>query len=194
MRDYKTLVLRKDYVPFSLFPISAINARDAVTRVVAGSCEVISNYDIRIKTPNPNTVMYWPSVIRSLDPNVKKLRDTPNLAGETLFYRDHCECQYCGNRLTLKEVTMDHVLPVSKGGTTKWNNIVSACTKCNSEKGNNLPKGKWQPRQKPYTPTIWDILEVRRTYPIRVPDESWVPWLGNWTGGIEIGMAHSCHT
>lgn len=189
MDNLKTLVLRKDYQPFSLFPISYINARDAVTRVVAGSCEVVSNYDRRIMTANPNTVMYWPSVIRSLDPKIKKIRDIPNLDSEPLYYRDHGICAYCDAPLTIKELTMDHVIPGSKGGSTTWDNIVAACNDCNSRKGNQLPKGQWVPRRKPYTPSMWDLLRIRRTYPITIPDKSWEPWLGDWQGKIEIKEA-----
>jgi len=189
MDSLRTLVLRKDYQPFSLFPISSIHARDAVTRVVSGSCEVVANYDIRIKTPNDKLVMYWPSVIRSLDPKLKKLRDIPNLSAEPLYYRDHAVCQYCGKGLTVHEVTMDHVMPISKGGPTSWDNIVAACNDCNSRKGNQAPKGQWMPKQKPYIPSIWDILKIRKTYPITVPDESWVPWLGDWPGQISIREA-----
>jgi 5-methylcytosine-specific restriction endonuclease McrA len=186
MDNLRTLVLRKDYQPFSLFPISCIPARDAVTRVVAGTCEVISNYNIRIKTANPDLVVHWPSVIRSLDPKVKKLRSIPSLTDESLYYRDHATCAYCGKGLTIQEVTMDHVVPSSKGGPKTWDNIVAACTKCNSEKDNLPASGKWLPKRLPYTPTIWDLIKIRKTYPVTVPDESWVPWLGGWNGEIKI--------
>ncbi len=189
MDNLKCLVLRKDYQPFSLFPISYINSREAVTRVVAGSCEVISNYDIKILTPNPNFTMYWPSVIRSLDPKIKKFRDVPNLDPEPLYYRDHAVCQYCNKALTIKEVTMDHVHPVSKGGKTTWDNIVAACNSCNSRKGNQLPVGQWAPKRAPYIPSIWDILKIRKKYPIVVPHESWIPWLGEWNGQIQVKEA-----
>lgn len=84
---------------------------------------------------------------------------------------------------------MDHVHPVSKGGPTTWDNIVAACNDCNSRKGNQPPNGKWAPKRAPWTPTVWDILKIRKTYPIIIPDESWVPWLGDWSGGIEIRAA-----
>ena len=187
MENLKTLVLRKDYTPFSLFPLSCINARDAVTRVVAGSCEVISSYDIKIQTPNHE--MYWPSVIRSLDPKVKKQSGIPQLSSEALYYRDHAECAYCGKAFTIAEVTMDHMVPSSKCGITHWNNILAACNDCNSRKGNSPATGKWTPRRLPYVPTVWDILKIRKNYPITVQHESWVPWLGDWPGGVTIRAA-----
>lgn len=189
MDNLKTLVLRKDYQPFSLFPISYINSRDAITRVVAGSCEIVSCYDKQIKTPNPDLVIFWPSVIRSLDPKIKKFRDVPMLEAESLYYRDHAECSYCSKKLTIAELTMDHVIPGSKGGATSWNNIVAACNDCNSRKGNQLPVGKWAPKRPPYTPTVWDLLRIRKNYPITIPHESWKAWLGDWKGDILIREA-----
>lgn len=184
-----TLVLRKDYQPFNLFPISAIKAKDALTRVISGSCEMVSSYDIRIRSANPDIEMYWPSVIRSLDPKIKNFRDIPNLDAEPLYYRDHAECAYCGKGLTIQEVTMDHVVAESKGGRRSWDNIVAACNSCNSRKGNLPAKGQWQPRRMPYVPTVWDLLKIRKTFPVTIPHESWVPWLGDWSGGIEIKAA-----
>ena len=189
MEKLKTLVLRKDYQPFNLFPISCINARDAVTRVISGSCEVVSNYDIQIKTANRDMVMFWPSVIRSLDPKIKHFRDVPNLDAEPLYYRDHAKCSYCDKDLTIQEVTMDHVHPVSKGGATSWDNIVSACNDCNSRKGNQLPKGQWTPRRMPWQPTVWELIKIRKTFPVTIPHASWLDWLGDWSGGISIKEA-----
>lgn len=184
-----TLVLRKDYQPFNLFPISAIKAKDALTRVISGSCEVVSNYDIRIKAANPDMEMFWPSVIRSLDPKVKSFRTVPNLDQEPLYYRDHAECAYCGKGLTVQEVTMDHVVAESKGGLRCWDNIVAACNSCNSRKGNLPAKGQWQPKRLPYVPTVWDLLKIRKKFPVTIPHDSWIPWLGEWPGGIEIKAA-----
>lgn len=55
-----------------------------------------------------------------------------------LYRRDNNTCQYCGTKLGLNNLTIDHVVPVSKGGKTSWDNCVIACRPCNSRKGNNL--------------------------------------------------------
>lgn len=186
----QTLVLKKDYTPFSLFPLSTIMASKAFSRVLNGTSEIVANYDIEIKTNNPNAQYFWPSVIRSLDPINKVYRDTPALTDEYLFYRDHAICQYCDKSLTVDEVTFEHVVPSSRGGTTTWDNIVAACTSCNSEKGDSLPKGRWVPRQKPWIPTMWDLIKLRKKYPIYLHHESWADWIGSWDGEVKIvGMA-----
>ena len=60
-----------------------------------------------------------------------------------LFARDHYRCQYCGRpaaELKPREaLTRDHVIPMSRGGTNDWTNVVTACSPCNTRKGNRLP-------------------------------------------------------
>jgi 5-methylcytosine-specific restriction endonuclease McrA len=52
-----------------------------------------------------------------------------------IYKRDHYTCQYCGS---IKDLTIDHVIPKSKGGTNKWDNLVTCCRKCNLKKGNKF--------------------------------------------------------
>jgi 5-methylcytosine-specific restriction endonuclease McrA len=54
-----------------------------------------------------------------------------------VFARDNWTCQYCGSRANL---TVDHVVPRSKGGPSSWENIVASCAPCNRRKGNSLPR------------------------------------------------------
>jgi len=56
-----------------------------------------------------------------------------------LFARDANTCQYCGKRFPTAELSLDHVIPRSKGGTTTWNNVVCACLACNVRKGGRTP-------------------------------------------------------
>ncbi len=56
-----------------------------------------------------------------------------------IFARDKNSCQYCGKRYATSELSLDHVVPRSLGGRAIWENIVCACTKCNSRKGGRTP-------------------------------------------------------
>lgn len=56
-----------------------------------------------------------------------------------IFLRDRHTCQYCGKRPKDDDMTIDHILPRSRGGMTTWTNVVLACTQCNVRKGNRLP-------------------------------------------------------
>ncbi len=57
-----------------------------------------------------------------------------------IFARDKNKCQYCGKRFSTSELSLDHVIPRSMGGTATWTNIVCACAKCNVRKGGRTPK------------------------------------------------------
>lgn len=71
-----------------------------------------------------------------------------------IYRRDTFECQYCGNRPGLKYLSIDHVIPVSKGGKTSWENCVVACVRCNTRKGNRTPEQAEMPlRSRPQKPT-----------------------------------------
>ena len=57
-----------------------------------------------------------------------------------LFARDDNHCQYCGRRFPTTELSLDHVIPRSRGGESTWTNVVCACTGCNKRKGGRTPR------------------------------------------------------
>ena len=76
-----------------------------------------------------------------------------------VFARDGWTCQYCGSRSNL---TVDHVVPRSKGGTSSWENIVASCAPCNRRKGDRLPRqAGMHPRHAPRTPRAEIFISVR---------------------------------
>jgi len=191
MKHYKTLVLNAGYQPISLFPeIHAIPAEDAVTRVYnlqLPTCRVVAEYDEYIKTPTYK--IKWPAVIARIRHEQGDLRTA--LKAETLYYRDHGICAYCGKNLTLQSnqhnsITMDHVHPKSKGGLANWDNTVASCPNCNHTKSNALPVGKWRPSHKSYTPSYWDLLKARRKFPITIYHESWMDFIGEWEAEVKL--------
>lgn len=58
---------------------------------------------------------------------------------KNIFFRDKNRCQYCGGRFTTSELNLDHVVPLSRGGKSIWQNVVCCCVRCNSRKGGLLP-------------------------------------------------------
>jgi 5-methylcytosine-specific restriction endonuclease McrA len=76
-----------------------------------------------------------PSVIR-LHRYVRAPYKGVTLTRQNIFKRDNFECQYCG---TKKELTLDHIIPSSKGGQHTWANLVTACKSCNARKGDRTP-------------------------------------------------------
>ena len=85
-----------------------------------------------------------------------------------IFARDRNRCQYCGKRFRTSELSIDHVVPRSRGGKSIWQNVVCACLKCNVKKGGRLPAEagltlEVEPRKPRFNPTI-SIAAGRQRY------------------------------
>jgi 5-methylcytosine-specific restriction endonuclease McrA len=79
-----------------------------------------------------------PSVIRLLE--YRRIpHQTRALSRKNILLRDRNTCQYCGEVLPSSELTLDHVVPRSRGGASTWENLVACCHACNRQKGNQLP-------------------------------------------------------
>ena len=59
---------------------------------------------------------------------------------KNIFLRDRNQCQYCGEPFDSKDLSLDHVVPISRGGRHSWDNVVCCCVDCNKKKGNRVPK------------------------------------------------------
>ena len=72
---------------------------------------------------------------------------------DNVFQRDGYQCQYCGGNFDSGELNLDHVIPRDKGGPTEWENVVCSCIRCNTKKGNKLPREAGMfPAKKPAAP------------------------------------------
>lgn len=180
----KTLVLNQNYQPISIFPLHHIPVEDAITRVFNGTCHVVLEYDREIRTQNQNVHINWPSVIARNDGKI--IGNYVKLSREFLYYRDHALCMYCEKPLSFSEMTIDHVTPRVAGGEHKWENVVSACQDCNQAKGHKLPRGMWKPLVKPEKPTYWQLIKVRKKFPISVYDENWMQFIGDWESDVNV--------
>src|SRR5438445_4102317 len=140
----RVLVLNATYEP-----INVCTVRRAVVLLLKDKAEVIehSEWDLRSATQTINR----PVVIRLIS-YVRIPRDTHRrkITRRAVFARDSWTCQYCGARSNL---TVDHVIPKSKGGTASWENIVASCAPCNRRNGDRLPRqAGMHPRHPPRTP------------------------------------------
>jgi 5-methylcytosine-specific restriction endonuclease McrA len=82
--------------------------------------------------------MRLPSVIRLLE--YRRIpHQTRALSRKNILLRDRNTCQYCGTILASGELTLDHVIPRSRGGLSTWENLVACCHPCNRRKGNQSP-------------------------------------------------------
>lgn len=105
------------------------------------------------------------SIIAVADKSKRFERGVPLLTNRTLFQRDQNLCLYCGEQFPVSELTRDHVIPVSRGGLTVWENCVTACRSCNQKKDDRTPEEARMPLLAvPYTPNLAEylILQNRR--------------------------------
>lgn len=165
------LVLNADYRPLSYFPLSVWPWREAVKAVFMERVNIVSHYDRVVRSPT--LAVRLPSVVslkRYVQPNRR-----PAFTRFNVFLRDRFRCQYCGND---SELTFDHVVPRSRGGRTRWSNVVTACASCNLEKGGRLPwEARMRPRVRPFEPTVQQLQNNGRSFPPNHLHESWRDFL-----------------
>jgi len=111
-------------------------------------------------------------------------RQEVTLNRRNLYARDHSRCQYCGKHFATSELSIDHIIPRSRGGQTTWNNVVCACLSCNVKKGNRTPQEAglklFAPPLKPRRSPIININLGDRRY------ESWKQFLDHAYWSVEL--------
>lgn len=152
------LVLNRYYLA-----VHVIGARRAICLLVRELAEVIhweegqfSNYDfpswqaaseLRADSKQPdedwvrsvNFELQVPRVVRLLTYE-KTPRQAVRFNRRNIFARDDHQCMYCGQRFPTSQLSLDHVIPRSRGGQTDWENVVSSCITCNVRKGGRTPQ------------------------------------------------------
>jgi 5-methylcytosine-specific restriction endonuclease McrA len=124
------LVLNASYEP-----INICGARRALILVLKGVAKTEEEQGAMLHAALLRVPM--PSVIRLLE--YRRIpHQTRALSRKNILLRDRNSCQYCGVVLPAGELTLDHVLPRSRGGLSTWENLVACCHSCNRRKGNHL--------------------------------------------------------
>jgi 5-methylcytosine-specific restriction endonuclease McrA len=121
----QVLVLNQDFEP-----LNVCHTHRALVLVTGGKAEIVANGRGYITTPSARFPI--PSVIR-LAHHIHRPRPRIRLSRRAIFRRDGYRCQYCGRETA--HLTLDHVVPRSRGGAHAWTNLVSACAMCNRRKG-----------------------------------------------------------
>ncbi|MDX1672614.1 MAG: HNH endonuclease [Balneolaceae bacterium] len=141
--DANVLVLNQDYQP-----LSVCSVQRSVKLLFMDKAELLHDYPDR--TISTVTEEYsYPSVIR-----LRRYINIPYtrivLSRRNIMKRDGNRCQYCGSS---RNLTIDHVVPRSRGGNDSWENLVTACDTCNVQKGNRTPREAKMPlKRKPFRP------------------------------------------
>jgi 5-methylcytosine-specific restriction endonuclease McrA len=155
-------------------PINVCSVRRAAVLLLKAKAEVLEHASWELRSEH--TAMPRPVVIR-LVTYVRVPRDTHRrkITRRAVFARDGWACQYCGAKANL---TVDHVIPRSKGGSSDWDNIVASCAPCNRRKGDYLPaQAGMHPRRRPSAPSPNVFIHVASPT-IPAAWRTWLPDLG----------------
>ncbi len=120
-----------------------------------------------------------PSVLR-LKKYVSPRKSTRiKFSRENVYMRDNYTCQYCVKKFSLRELTLDHVVPASKMGRKDWTNVVTACRECNHRKANRTPLAANMPLlNEPRMPN-W-LPPIRQEFSLSHIPDSWEPYLASF--------------
>jgi 5-methylcytosine-specific restriction endonuclease McrA len=161
------LALNASFEPLTMVPL-----KRALRLVIDGKAEIVEADDGRLVRSERLTVPR-PAVIR-----LTKFIHVPRkfrrqVTNTFLFARDEYRCQYCGrtgNDLKPREaLTRDHLIPLSRGGSNEWTNVVTACSACNTRKANHFAHEiGMHPLTRPVEPHFVHLSwAVRRLTPIQ---------------------------
>jgi 5-methylcytosine-specific restriction endonuclease McrA len=159
------LVLNASYEPLNVTTV-----RRASVLVFKGKAELVEQLDQPLRSASDTYP--WPHVIRLVQYVRVPRAVQRKISRRALFARDNWRCAYCGSNGS--RLTLDHVVPRSRGGESVWENVVTSCAPCNLRKGDRLPEEvsmKLRYRPKPPTP----VLFIRLAAP-KIP-VGWQPYL-----------------
>lgn len=152
----KVLVLNSDYTPLNVTSVYR-----GFNLVNNGKAEILKAGDIPLKS---GTIEFLrPVIIRLLNYvkfRIRKLK----INRQRLYKRDNHECTYCGSK---KNLTIDHIMPKSRGGQNTWMNLITSCSSCNRLKGDRTPEeANMRMRFRPFEPNIFSEIINSSVEPI----------------------------
>lgn len=155
----------------SFEPLTIVPYRRAVRLVLDGKAEILEA-DSGRRFRSERSVIPCPAVIRLVRYVHVPYRFRRQVTNTFLFARDDYTCQYCGrhrNELRGRQfLTRDHIVPTSRGGENRWDNVVTSCSTCNNRKGGRRPSEAGmrllaEPTEPNYVHLVWVVRRVTRT-------------------------------
>ncbi len=147
--DRPTLVLNRNWQPVGVAPVARalLMVWNEVARVVEPDEFRLCSWEEWLSlAPEPRAPCIRAARVRVRVPEVVCLARYDRLPGQAVTFsrrnvakRDHHTCQYCGTQPGWESITIDHVVPRSRGGTSSWTNCVAACMPCNTRKADRTP-------------------------------------------------------
>lgn len=160
----QVLVLNQDYQPLSICSL-----RKAILLILLEKADLLHKHPEK-KIQTVRFDYDYPTVIR-LQEYIRLPRMNIVVTRKNVLKRDSFKCQYCGTRESL---TIDHVIPKSRGGSDEWDNLITCCSTCNVKKGNRTPKEADMPlMSKPHKPNHLMYLRAQ----VQHVQDDWKPYL-----------------
>lgn len=151
----RCIILNGDYTF-----LNTVNWKRAMCLLIKGKAEVLKFSEKVIRNGAGAIVTKMPLVMKLIKLIRSVYKTRVPFSKRNVFVRDKFKCVYCGK--SSNRLTIDHVIPVSKGGKTTFDNCVTSCRVCNSKKGNRLPsEAHMFMRKHPYTPTISEFIRLK---------------------------------
>lgn len=154
--------------------------QEAVSLWFQGKARIVEEYDQVVSSAY--MTIRVPAVV-VLIRNIRRYRKPVKFSRVNVYGRDGYRCQYCNDKLTMSELTYDHVVPRSQGGRTEWDNIVTCCCECNARKGGRTPaQAKMRLLRKPVQPV--DVPQVALQITRDNAPEAWRDYI-YWAGALD---------
>ncbi len=149
----RTIVLNGDY-SF----LNTVDWKRAICLVLKGKTEVLKYTDKIIRCIDGSEIQI-PLVMKLIKVIRMIYRNKVPFTKKNVFVRDKFRCQYCGSK---NQLTIDHIIPVSKGGKSNFENCVAACKPCNNKKRNRIPsEAHMYLNRNPSAPTISEFFRIK---------------------------------
>eukprot|EP00189_Rhodosorus_marinus_P012611 CAMPEP_0184745424 /NCGR_PEP_ID=MMETSP0315-20130426/8095_1 /TAXON_ID=101924 /ORGANISM="Rhodosorus marinus, Strain UTEX LB 2760" /LENGTH=257 /DNA_ID=CAMNT_0027217567 /DNA_START=52 /DNA_END=822 /DNA_ORIENTATION=- len=165
------LVLNSNYQPLSYVPLSLWPWQEVVKAVYLDRVVILATYDIQVRSPSMSLELPSVVALKRYQPQSGK---RPAFTRFNVFIRDNFTCQYCRQKLHGRDLTFDHVIPRTRGGTSGWENVVTACIHCNYKKGPKLIKDTdLKLRKLPAEPSYAQLQSMARKYRPKQVHRTW---------------------
>jgi 5-methylcytosine-specific restriction endonuclease McrA len=175
MRNRSVLLLNQNYEPLNVTTV-----RRAIGLILTGKAQVLEEDSEWIRSPRFS--MRAPSVLR-LHYYVKRPFPELKVTRKGLLARDDHTCQYCGRRGG--GLTIDHVIPRSRGGRSTWENMVTCCVRCNNRKGGRTPEEAGMKLiRKPFRPRFVPYMNYAKFVAAYRQHREWWPYLAPYAKGL----------
>ncbi len=149
-----TVILNGDYTF-----LNVVDWKRAICLIVKQKVEVLKFSDTIIRSGEGKVITRVPLVMKLIKIIRMIYKNRVPFTKKNVFVRDKYKCAYCGSN---KDLTIDHIIPVSRGGKSNFDNCIAACKPCNNKKDRRTPsEAKMYLSHQPYAPTISEFIRLK---------------------------------